>query len=93
MAWRVRVLFGLCESGQTHSDTQIGKRLGISITNRQPTMTIHRRRSRLCLLPTAYCLLFGCGSAALSHLRDFFGRAQELLGGGGKGATAAVDQA
>jgi len=28
-----------------------------------------------------------------SHLRDFFGHAQELLGGGGKGATAAVDQA
>jgi hypothetical protein len=28
-----------------------------------------------------------------SHLCDFFGHAQELLGGGGKGATAAVDQA
>ena len=35
----------------------------------------------------------GSGRWLRSHLGDFFGHAQELLGGGGKGATAAVDQA
>ena len=35
---------------------------------------------------------FGSGQFR-SDLCDFFGHAQELLGGGGKGATAAVDQA
>jgi hypothetical protein len=35
----------------------------------------------------------GSSSWLRSHLRDFFGHAQEFLGGGGKGATAAVDQA